>query len=59
MGNYFVRLDSNFDSSISLNEEEVNQRFIKKIPLLAEFPQRLELPGIYKQNIIIEEELDK
>ena len=59
MGNYFVRLDSNFDSSISLNEEEVNQRFIKKIPLLAEFPQRFELPGIYKQNIIIGEELDK
>ena len=59
MGNYFVRLDSNFDSSISLNEGEINQDFIKMIPLLDEFPQRFELPSIYKQNIIVGEELDK
>ena len=59
MGNYFVRLDSNFDNSISFDELEFNQNHVKMFPLLEQFPQRFELPSIYNQNIIVNEELNK
>ncbi len=58
MGNYFVRLDSNFSNSISFDEIEINRNFIEKFPLLEQFPQRFELPGMYKQNIIINKDLN-
>jgi len=57
MGNYFVRLDSNFSNSISFDEIEINRNFIENFPLLEQFPQRFELPGMYKQNIMINEDL--
>jgi len=59
MGNYFVRLDSNFPNSISFDEIEINKDHLKMFPILEPFPQRFELPGVYKQNMIVGRELNK
>lgn len=59
MGNYFVRLDSNFKKNLPFDQIEINEKYIEMTPLIEQFPQRFELPGIYNQNIIIDEEINK
>ena len=59
MGNYFVRLDSNFKKNLPFDQIEINEKHIEMTPLIEQFPQRFELPGIYNQNMIIDEEINK
>ncbi len=58
MGNYFVRLDATDNCNFSLEQLEIDNKLYNNFPLIEEFPQRFELPGIYKQNIIIQEEFN-
>ena len=58
MGNYFVRLDATDNCDFSLEQIQINNKLYDNIPLIEEFPQRFELPGIYKQNIIVQEEFN-
>ena len=58
MGNYFVRLDSTANCNFNLEELQVNNKLIDNFPVIEEFPQRFELPGVYKQNIIVQEEFN-
>ena len=56
MGNYFVSLHSNFNNSFSLNNLNIEKKCFDEIPYIKEFPQRFQLPGIYKKNNIIKED---
>ena len=56
MGNYFVSLHSNFNNDFSLNNLNIKKKFFDEIPYIKEFPQRFELPWIYKKNNIIKED---
>ena len=58
MGNYFVRLDATDNCDFSLEQLQIDNKLYDNIPLIEEFPQRFELPGIYKQNIIVQEEFN-
>ena len=58
MGNYFVRLDATDNCNFSLEHLQIDNKLYDNIPLIEEFPQRFELPGIYKQNIIVQEEFN-
>tara|TARA_A100001234_G_scaffold219624_1_gene230804 strand:- start:2173 stop:3066 length:894 start_codon:yes stop_codon:yes gene_type:complete len=58
MGNYFVRLDATDNCNFSLEQLQIDNKLYDNIPLIEEFPQRFELPGIYKQNIIVQEEFN-
>jgi len=56
MGNYFVTIHSNFNSNFNFLDIKYNNKFLEKIPLIEEYPQRFELPGVYKKNTIIKED---
>jgi len=56
MGNYFVSLESNFKNNFKLEDLTENKNKFSDFPFIAPFPQRFELPGIYKQNNIINED---
>ena len=58
MGNYFVRLDTTNNNSFSLDRLQIEKKIYDNFPVIEEFPQRFELPGVYKQNIIIQEEFN-
>jgi SAM-dependent MidA family methyltransferase len=59
MGNYFVSLHSNMNNDFTLKDLDINKSYFDEIPFIEEFPQRFELPGIYKKNKIISEDLIK
>ena len=55
MGSYFVTLHSNFDTNFKFSEIKLNENLLDNIPLIEDYPQRFELPGVYKKNNIIRE----